>query len=96
MKPSIRARIKMKSESAGGRNGPFNEGYCPHLMAEEKTEWLGVRVVHCSDSVYPGEDKELEFELIYAPQLDYRDLIPGCAFSIHEGAKVVGTGVVIS
>jgi translation elongation factor EF-Tu-like GTPase len=86
----------MKPESAGGRHGPFNEGYCPHLVAVGKTEWLAVRVVRCPELVYLGEEKELEFELMYSPRLDYSDLAPGSAFSIHEGPKTVGTGVVIS
>ena len=85
----------MKPESAGGRHGPFNEGYCPHLVAEGKTEWLGVRVVRCPDLVHLGEERELEFELMYAPSVDYHDLAPGRAFSILEGSKVVGTGMVL-
>jgi translation elongation factor EF-Tu-like GTPase len=85
----------MKPESDGGRHGPFNEGYCPHLVAEGKTEWLGVRVVHCPDLVHPGEEKELEFELMYARSVDYSALARGRAFSILEGAKIVGTGMVL-
>ncbi len=95
MKPTIRARIKMKAEPEGGRHGPFNDGYCPHLVVEGKSEWLGVRTVKCSTFVYPGEEREISFELMYAPTLDYRDLEIGSRFAIHEGPKTVGEGTVL-
>lgn len=95
MKPAIRARIKMKAERDGGRPGPFNEGYSPHFVVEGKKEWLGVRAVQCPDFVYPEEEREVAFELIYTPQLDYRDLTVGARFAIVEGTKIVGIGVVI-
>ena len=95
MKPVIRARIKMKSEAEGGRHGPFNEGYCPHFVVDGKKDWLGVRAVRCPHFVNPDEEREVDFELMYAPALDYRDLSVGSSFAIHEGSKVVGVGIVI-
>jgi translation elongation factor EF-Tu-like GTPase len=95
MKPTIRTRIKMKSEAEGGRHGPFSEGYCPHFVVEGKKDWLGVRAVRCPDFVSLNEEREVEFELMYGPVLDYRDLSVGSRFAIHEGPKVVGVGTVI-
>ncbi|TLD72560.1 hypothetical protein FEM03_00345 [Phragmitibacter flavus] len=95
MKPTIRTRIKMKAEEEGGRPGPFNEGYAPHFVVAGKTEWLGVRAVRCPEFVYPKEERVVDFELMYTPGLDYRDLTIGSHFAIHEGPKVVGNGVVI-
>jgi translation elongation factor EF-Tu-like GTPase len=95
MQLTIRTHIEMKAEADGGRRGPFNEGYCPHFVVDGKKEWLGVRAVRCPEFVYPKEEKEVEFELMYAPAVDYRDLMTGCRFAIHEGPKIVGTGVVI-
>ncbi len=86
----------MKLEASGGRHGPFNEGYCPHLVIVGKKDWLGIRVVRCPEFVHLGEEKEIEFELMYSPGLDYRDLVAGVSFAIHEGSKVVGTGVVLA
>ncbi len=91
----IRARVKMKPEGAGGRHGPFNEGYCPHLVVAGKRDWLGVRVVQCPDFVFPGEEKEILFECMYGPSVDYSDLRAGRKFSIHEGSKVIGEGTVV-
>ena len=95
MKPVLRVRIKMKPESDGGRHGPFNEGYYPHFVAAGKSEWLGVRAVRCPDFIYPGEEKEVDFELMYFPEVDYRDLSATSSFSIYEGYKNIGEGIVL-
>ena len=95
MKATIRLRVKLKTESEGGRIGPFNEGYCPHFVVEGTTGWLGVRLVKCPELVYPGEEREADFELMYLPQLDYAALQLGRKVAIHEGPKIIGTGIVI-
>lgn len=92
---SIRAQIRLKATSEGGRQHPFYEGYSPHVVVEGTDELLGVRVVRCRSLVEPGEEKVLELELMYHPRLDYRGLEPGARFSLVEGAKVIGTGVVL-
>jgi translation elongation factor EF-Tu-like GTPase len=92
---SIRAQIQFKATSEGGRQHPFYEGNCPHVVVEGSDEWLGVRVVHCPALVQPGDKRVLELELMYYPRLDYQGLVPGARFSMVEGAKVIGTGVVL-
>lgn len=74
---------------------PFYEGYCPHVVVEGSEELLDVRVVNCPDSVHPGDEKLLELELMYHPRLDYRALESGARFSLVEGPKVIGIGVVL-
>lgn len=85
----------MKAEADGGRHGPFSEGFCPHFVATGKTEWLGVRAVRCPQFVYPGEEKEVDFELLYSPDVDYSDLSAISSFSIYEGPKNIGEGIVL-
>ncbi len=37
-----------------------------------------------------------EAVLVYQPNVDYAALVPGAIFDVLEGAKVVGTGKVLS
>jgi translation elongation factor EF-Tu-like GTPase len=93
--PSVIVKLKMKTEADGGRHSPFNQGYCPHLVAESTSEWLGVRVIHCPEWVYPGTEAMVEFSLMYYPSLDYGALQAGTVVEVMEGPRAVGTGVVL-
>ena len=95
MKLTIAVQLEMKKEEDGGRHEPFTEGYCPHLVISGTTEWLGVRASKCLAPVAPGQTAEVEFELMYHPELDYKGLKTGVNFSMVEGPKVVGNGRVV-
>lgn len=84
----------MRAETAGGRHGPFYAGYRPHLVAEGDTTLLGIIITepHEENMIYPGQEGDVEFELVYHPEVDYSRLLPGTHFTIQEGPKTVGEG----
>lgn len=96
--PRILTKLEMRSEEEGGRREPFWESYRPHLIPEGTEDYLGVSVVGLTEeqAVHPGTTAEVEFDLVYYPNVDYSALCVGTEFEIREGAKVVGTGMVIS
>ncbi len=86
--------LKMKPEANGGRHAPFSEGYAPHLVASGTSEMLGVRVVECSEWIYPGTESKVKFSLIYFPSVNYESLKVGTHVDVVEGSHVVGHGIV--
>ena len=58
-------------------------------------EYLGVQFRRTDSRLMPGDSAKVWLELMYYPDLDYRQLIPEATFTIREGAKVVGFGKVI-
>jgi elongation factor Tu len=95
VKAELLVRVSMKTESEGGRHGPFEAGYCPHFIAEGSSDWLGVRVSSCAGPVAPGETAEIRVELLYHPKLDYSALYPGSKFKLVEGPRTIGDGLVL-
>ena len=94
MSASINALVTMKSAAEGGRRSAFSVGYSPHLVVDAG-ELMGVRVAAAPPQVLPGAEATIEFQLLYAPNVDYSALLEGTSFDIVEGPNVVGTGVVI-
>ena len=43
----------------------------------------------------PGQEHVLDVDLIYAPDVDYRELVSNATFTIREGGKIVGYGRVL-
>lgn len=93
--PSVTLKLKMKAEADGGRHSRLNEGYCPHLVAEGTSEWLGVRVIHCPDGVDPVAEAIVKFSLMYHPSVDYSPLQVGAVVAVMEGPRAVGAGTVV-
>lgn len=94
MIPRILVHLSMNLEQSGGRHGPFTEGYRPHFVVDGG-EWLGVTATHCPGPVAPGDEADVEFELVYHPKVDYSALTVGAEFAVHEGPRVVASGKVI-
>ena len=92
---SIIANITLYKTQDGGRNSPFNEGYCPHLRCNGDGEYLGVRIINQKTWVSPGESTVVEIGLMYYPDVNYSELIINAEFAIVEGTKVIGTGKVV-
>jgi len=91
---SVRARITLLETVAGGRERGIDTsgGYRPHVRVDGG-EMLGVEVVGEGRSIEPGESGVVDLELLY--DIDYSPSQPGVAFSIVEGARRVGTGVIL-
>ena len=96
MTPRILVHLKMKSELDGGRSAPFTEGYRSHFMIPPDGEYLGVVATRCPGPVAPGDEVDVEFGLVYHPNVDYSALDVGVEFEMREGAKAVETGEVRS
>lgn len=95
MQPRVLIHLQMKSTANGGRNLPFFEGYRPHLVVAPDGEYLGVRAVHCPGPVEPGKEAEVEFELMYDPNVDYGALRVGIEVEMREGGRTVAVGRVV-
>lgn len=93
MNPIVLVQLEVRSVGDGGRHAPFTDGYAPHLVVADTTDWLGVRARN-TDPIYPGESAEVPFELMYFGEVDYSGLKTGARVSMMEGTRVVGDGVV--
>ena len=82
----------MKPEAEGGRHAPFTEGYRAHFVIPSDGEYLGVIATRCPGPVAPGDEAEVEFGLVYHPNVDYRALRARSGFEMREGARAVATG----
>jgi hypothetical protein len=109
-RPTIVAEVVMLATEDGGRKSLAGEGYVPHVVIQDRAirhatvddrgqgneEYLGVRLIVCDGLSVAGVSSEHKFELMYWPQVDYSKVVPGASFTIREGARIVGHGVVLS
>ena len=96
--PVMRARVTMYSADRSGRRLPIDltrSRYMPHLVAEGGDgEYLGV--VFCGGQTWNSQPRHRPIASGTAvPRVDYAPLLPGGAFTIVEGPKPVGEGIVI-
>ncbi len=92
MRPRVVVHLKMKPEADGGRHAPFTEGYRPHLVIPPDGEYLGVIAIRCPGPVAPGDEADVEFDLVYHPQVDYSSLRQGAEVEMREGGRAVAIG----
>ncbi len=59
-------------------------------------EYLGVMFTAWPDGYVNGASSEFQMELWYHPRVDYAKAIPGATFTIREGGRIVGHGVINS
>ncbi len=103
--PSIYCEIVFLSHKKGGRAQPpplwalQNYQYRPHVVVAAinrghaaADDYLGVAFVDATGSTEPGEILLAEMALVYHPHVDYSARVVGAAFTIREGARVVGHG----
>jgi hypothetical protein len=83
--------------------------YRPHLVMQGREvrpatfddrnvvidEYLGVRFVDGPDEMRLGEPARCTIELVYFPEIAYPEVKSGATFTVREGAKVVGHGVIL-
>jgi elongation factor Tu len=86
---SGRAQIFVLTAEEGGRHTPFSSGYQPQLFFGV-TDVTGVLNVEGGDSVRPGDQADIRFELAKPVGIE-----AGVRFAIREGGKTVGAGVVV-
>jgi translation elongation factor EF-Tu-like GTPase len=57
-------------------------------------DYLGVRFLSAPSELMPDEPLDCEMELMYHPTVDYDAVQTGATFTLREGGKVIGFGVV--
>ncbi len=96
---SVRVEINFKTTVDGGRSTAVDlrsGKYRPHFRVGDG-EYLGVAMINGSTEAVPLDGAVSgEAVLVYQPNVDYAALVPGVIFDVLEGAKVVGTGKVLS
>jgi len=84
----FKGHVYILKKEEGGRHKPFFNGYRPQFYFRT-TDVTGTVKVSGADMVMPGDNVELEIELI-TPIAMEKEL----RFAIREGGKTVGAGVV--
>lgn len=82
------AQMYIRSKEEGGRHTPFVDGYKPQLFTRTGDITCTVHLPN-EKMVMPGEDSAMTLELIQPIAIE-----EGQRFTIREGNKTVGTGVV--
>ena len=69
--------------------------YRPHFRVGSG-EYLGVVFSgdESGEPIQPGICMNADVRFVYAPNVDYGDLVVGAQFQILEGARIVGIGVI--
>lgn len=108
--PVVTAEIVFLTEAEGGRRLPADVGYRPHLVIQDRSvrsrtvdergwgneEYLGIIFTAWPGGYVNGASGEFQMELWYHPRVDYTKVIPGATFTIREGGRIVGHGVIRS
>jgi translation elongation factor EF-Tu-like GTPase len=104
--PAIEAEVTFLKIEEGGRATPLrlepgSPFYMPHLVigdpkvASPAGKLLGVAFRRAPLTVAPGDTIKVRMDLMYHPQVDYRELVPGATFTVREGPRIVGHGRVV-
>src|SRR6478752_7199424 len=84
-----KAEVYVLKKEEGGRHTPFVSGYRPQFYFRTTDVTGVVRLPEGREFVAPGENAEMEVELIQPIAMDQ-----GLRFAIREGGRTVGSGVV--
>jgi elongation factor Tu len=84
----FKAKVYVLTKDEGGRHKPFFTGYRPQFYFRT-TDVTGTATVLNAEMVMPGDNVELEVELIASIAME-KEL----RFAIREGGRTVGAGVV--
>ena len=84
-----KAEVYCLKKEEGGRHTPFVTGYRPQFYFRTTDVTGVVNLPSDREFVAPGENAEMEVELIQPIAMD-----PGLRFAIREGGRTVGSGVV--
>lgn len=102
--PAIEAEVTLWKTEEGGRIAPLrlepgSPFYMPHLVVGDPKSpsgtLLGVAFRRAPLTMAPGDTATVRMDLMYHPQVDYRALVPGAAFTVREGPRIVGHGRVL-
>ncbi|MFP3751099.1 elongation factor Tu [Bacillus altitudinis] len=85
----FKAEVYVLSKEEGGRHTPFFKGYRPQFYFRTTDVTGIVHLPEGTEMVMPGDNTEMEVELISTIAIE-----EGTRFSIREGGRTVGSGVV--
>ena len=85
----FRAEVYVLKKEEGGRHTPFFNGYRPQFYFRTTDVTGVIRLPDGIEMVMPGDNVELEIELIKPVALE-----EGLRFAIREGGRTVGAGVI--
>jgi elongation factor Tu len=92
--PDIEAEISFLPTEQGGRRSPAISGYRPNhdfghdgMLNDAAHEYIGC------ESVAPGQTAKASVWFL-APEYQEGHLYPGFKFTVQEGSRIVGQGVV--
>ena len=108
---TVLTEVVFLSPADGGRQQPpvlTSSTYRPHVVVQERQvrqarvrdgnvvdeEYLGVTFLEGPKELRFGEPAKILLRLNY-PNVDYSSLCVGASFTVREGAKVVGHGIVL-
>jgi len=83
------AQVYVLTKEEGGRHTPFFDGYRPQFYIRTLDVTGTVRLPDGVEMVMPGDDVNLEVQLIVPVALEV-----GSRFAIREGGRTVGAGVI--
>jgi elongation factor Tu len=85
----FKGQIYCLSKEEGGRHSPFFTGYRPQFYFRTTDITGAVKLPEGKDMVMPGDNTEIEVELIYPIAME-----KGLKFAIREGGHTVASGQV--
>ena len=62
----------------------------------DREPYQGVAFLEGPPNYVAGDAGHFVLELMYYPDVSYADVQPGATFTVREGGKIVGHGVVLS
>lgn len=82
--------------------------YMPHIVVQSPDvrapkvingnvivdDYLGIRFLSGPAQIVRDQASDCEFELMYHPNVSYDSVYEGATFTVREGGKVIGFGVV--
>ena len=83
----FKASIYVLKKEEGGRHTPFGNKYRPQFYLRTMDCTGEIKLPEGVEMVMPGDNVEIEVELIYAVALN-----EGLRFAIREGGRTVGSG----
>jgi len=87
----FKAEVYVLKKDEGGRHTPFFSGYRPQFYVRTTDVTGNIKLPSGIEMVMPGDNIEMEAELIHPIAIEV-----GMKFSIREGGRTVGAGVVTS
>ncbi|HLR02522.1 MAG TPA: elongation factor Tu [Virgibacillus sp.] len=88
---SFKAEVYVLSKEEGGRHTPFFANYRPQFYFRTTDVTGVIQLPEGVEMVMPGDNVEMEVELISSVAIE-----DGTRFSVREGGRTVGSGVVTS